>query len=288
MKKILFLVKKLDGFQKELYIAAAEKISTTIVVKEITEVVINLSKKNEIYIGDYNILEFDLVAIRTVGVYIEEVTVISEYCATHNIPVTDSVFTFTKPWIDRKSFEYQRLLAHNLPIIPSYFVSERSLVKIQDTLQFPVIAKITNGSQGKGVYKCNSLQEINDVFTTEKQPLLIQKYIQNDGDLRVLVIGSTVLGGIKRMSSNTDEFRNNVSLGGAAQIHELTDTQAQLALQAAQALQYEIAGVDIIADTNGDLFIMEVNRAPQFTGFMEATKIDVPLKIVEFLASKCK
>ena len=289
MKRILFLIKKHQYQHEPLFIEAAKNIGIELVVQTYDEMVIQFQKdQHTIWLGTHNLLDFNLVFFRTVGEYIEQETLISEYCLHHNIPVVDSVFQHSLPWIDKKSFEYQRLDSHNLPVIDSFFVTQNSFKNIKQVLQYPVIAKITGGSKGEGVYKCNAEEELVKIFENEKQPLLIQKYIQNDGDLRVFVVGNTVLGAIKRTSSNTDEFRNNVSLGGTAQIHKLSETETQLALQAARELQYEIAGVDIITDANGNLFVMEVNRAPQFTGFMQATKIDVPLKIVEFLASKCK
>ncbi len=287
MKKILFLVKKHQYQHEPLFIEAAKSLDIELVVQTYDEMVIQFQKdQHTIWLGEHNLLDFDLVFFRTVGEYIEQETLISEYCLQHQIPVVDSVFQHNKPWIDKKSFEYQRLMSQNIPVIDSFFVSKQSFSKIQNQIEYPLIAKITGGSKGDGVYKCNSEAELLATFDSEKQPLLIQKYIPNTGDLRVFIVGNSVLGAIKRTSSNTTEFRNNVSLGGSAQAHTLTDAETQLALRAARALQYEIAGVDIITDTNGNLFIMEVNRAPQFTGFMETTKIDVPYKIVEFLASK--
>ncbi|GIK83604.1 MAG: alpha-galactosidase [Patescibacteria group bacterium] len=289
MKKILFLVKKTQYLHEPLFTEAAKKLGVELVIKKLDELLIKYSQQNhELYIGEHNILDFDIVFFRTVGPYIEEEALISEFCLSHSIPVIDSVFCHNRPWIDRKSFEYQRLRQNNIPIIDSYFVSKKSFEMIKEKITYPVIAKVTDGSKGEGVYKCHSLDELLDVFESENQSLIIQKFVDNEGDIRVFVIGNTIQGAIKRYRQDESEFRNNVSLGGSAEIYNLSDEEKNLTLAAAQSMQYEIAGVDLIKDMNGKLMVMEVNRAPQFNGFMQATGIDIPLKIIEYLISRCR
>jgi len=44
--------------------------------------------------------------------------------------------------------------------------------------------------------------------------------------------------------------------------------------------------VDILIDKNDKAFILEVNRCPQYRGFMKAIGINVTKKIVDFLEKK--
>jgi ribosomal protein S6--L-glutamate ligase len=289
MKKILFLVKQPQYKLEPLFMEAADKLGIKLVIKFLNELFITFDQdQHQIFLGEENLKDFDLVFFRTVGNFTEHEALISQFCAQHQIPVVDQAFQHQQTWIDRKSFEYQRLHFHNLPIIDSVLVTSKTYSKIKEKIQFPVVVKTTYGSKGAGVYKCNSSAEIEEILNQVQNPLLIQKYIENDGDIRVFIIGNHIQGAIKRKSSNQHEFRNNVSLGGTAEIYNLTETEAKLALDAAQALEFDIAGVDLIQSHDGKTFIMEVNRGPEFNGFMATTKIDIPYKILEFLQSKCK
>ncbi len=290
MKKILFLVKQFPYEHEEVFINAAEKNNVELCIAPYEDVTISfINNHTNVTIRNYNLSQFNLVFFRSVGMYTEIETLISEYCYSNSIPVVDSVFEHSKPWIDRKSFEYMRLSKFDLPIIETQFISKKELKNISEKLQFPIIAKTTDGSQGSGVYLCNSLEEVSKVFdSTQHNFLLLQKYIQNDGDIRVFVIGTDVIGAIKRSSSSTEEFKNNISLGGTAEVYTLSDTEKKLALNAAHALQYEIAGVDLIIEENDTVKIMEVNRSPQFAGFMKTTGVNIPEKMIEYLLSKCR
>ena len=116
---------------------------------------------------------------------------------------------------------------------------------------------------------------------------MLQEFIPNDGDYRVLVLGKKVLGVMKRSSQSKEEFRNNYSAGGKVEVADLPEEVKQLAVKAAEVCGLAVAGVDV-AFRDYDFkkpVIWEVNKGPQFKGFMKATGIDVPREIVRFLAS---
>jgi RimK family alpha-L-glutamate ligase len=119
---------------------------------------------------------------------------------------------------------------------------------------------------------------------------MLQEYIPNSGDYRVLVLGTKVLGVMKRSSQSKEEFRNNYSAGGKVEVAQLPEEIKQLAVKAAEVCGLMVAGVDV-AFRDNDLnrpVIWEVNKGPQFKGFMKATGIDVPAEIVKFLVSLAK
>ena len=120
---------------------------------------------------------------------------------------------------------------------------------------------------------------------------MLQEYIENDGDYRVLILGEKVLGVMKRTrvkhSGNDKEFRNNYSVGGKVEVADLPEEIKQLAVKAARVCGLAVAGVDV-AFRDFDMkkpVIWEVNKGPQFSGFMKATGIDVPMEIVKYLVS---
>lgn len=159
---------------------------------------------------------------------------------------------------------------------------------------FPVILKGSGGDRGTRVYKADNLVELEQLVrelrkseTEEGKRYMLQEFIENDGDYRVLVLGKKVLGVMKRSSQDKQEFRNNYSRGGKVEVTDLPEEIKQMAVKAAQACGLVVAGVDV-AFRDFDIkkpIVWEVNKGPQFKGFMAATGIDVPSEIVKFLAN---
>ncbi len=159
---------------------------------------------------------------------------------------------------------------------------------------FPVILKGSGGDRGTRVFKADNLEQLEKLVrdlrkteTDEGKRYMLQEFIPNDGDYRVLVLGEKVLGVMKRSSQSKKEFRNNYSAGGSVEIADLPEEIKQLAVKAAKVCGLAVAGVDV-AFRDFDMtkpVIWEVNKGPQFKGFMKATGIDVPAEIVKFLVS---
>ena len=183
----------------------------------------------------------------------------------------------------------------------AFFDSMRSAKRAQTRREngycefdFPVIIKGSGGDRGTRVFKADSLEELEKLVrdlrkteTEEGKRYLLQEYIPNDGDYRVLVLGDKVLGVMKRSSQTKSEFRNNYSAGGKVEVADLPDEIKRLAVKAAEVCGLAIAGVDVAFrdyDMNKPV-IWEVNKGPQFKGFMKATGIDVPEEIVKYLVS---
>lgn len=280
---ILLLVKAHHDYY-QLLIDAAHALGHTLTIAHYSEIFIDFSKRTTtMSIKHTDIASFDVVYLRTVGLYSEHAVLITHYCNQHDIPLIDPVFSSNKQWIDRKSYEYFCLNEIGLPIIPSWYVSKSTLSQLP-TQSYPIIAKLTRGSQGENVYLCHSLQEL-DALLTKNEHLLIQPFVKNQGDIRVFIVGNEVVAAMKRVAT-TDEYRNNVSLGAQTKPYTLSSSETDLALQASKALEFAIAGVDLLQDENGVMHIIEVNRAPQFLGIMNATGINIPEKMIHFIASQ--
>jgi len=164
----------------------------------------------------------------------------------------------------------------------------------EPTISFPVIIKGSGGDRGTRVFKADNLDELETMVrelrkseTEEGKRYMLQEYIPNDGDYRVLVLGEKVLGVMKRSSQNKDEFRNNYSAGGKVEVADLPEEIKQLAVKAARICGLAVAGVDVAFRNNDRTrpVIWEVNKGPQFKGFMASTGIDVPSEIVKYLVS---
>ncbi len=168
-----------------------------------------------------------------------------------------------------------------------------SLEKVKndlDKINFPIIVKNPAGRKGEKVYKFDDKDSL-EKYLSEKangaegyMPFIFQEYLPNDGDIRVIVVGYKVIGAMKRSKAPGD-FRANISQGGEGSVYDLNDEIIKLAEGAARATQTEVAGVDLIY-SNGKYYIIEVNRAPQFRGFVQYTGINPAKYIIDYIEEK--
>jgi RimK family alpha-L-glutamate ligase len=110
----------------------------------------------------------------------------------------------------------------------------------------------------------------------------LQRTIDHDGvDVRAFVIGGRVQGAIERRSTG---WRTNLARGGTARSVVLSEEWSALAVRAAAAVGAGYAGVDLLADRGGQVYVLEVNGIPGWKGLQEATGIDVAGRLLDFLA----
>ncbi len=174
--------------------------------------------------------------------------------------------------------------------IPTYHFRGKTGLKNavrQGLLKFPLVMKKNLSARGAGVYKLSSIKEVGDLKIIFKD-YVFQNYIKNDGDFRVLVLGGVALGIIKRVKGS-DEFRNNISLGGQAvdvrDLPEAADLKNK-AVNIASKFGLQFCGVDFIYDQEDKIYrFMEVNTVPQWEGFQGATGINVTEKVIEYVKS---
>lgn len=236
-------------------------------------------------LGESSLESYDVIYIRSLISDDELSTIISEYSRKFKIPIIDQIYQ-SPSFVIGKAFNQLKLSWANIPVIDGVFAAKENWNKILNDYNFPLVVKDSMGARGENVHLCHSRQEVESVFDLYQRHLLIQPFIPNDGDYRLVVVGDKCLGVVKRSRLKKDEFRNNVSLGGNTTETSLPEEITSLAVKAAQTLGYSIAGVDIIIDINTNQFyVMEVNRAPQLDGFMNATGINVPAQIVKYLTS---
>jgi RimK family alpha-L-glutamate ligase len=241
---------------------------------------------SQILVNNIKIEEFSYVAIGLTEKHKHISPIVKQYLLNKNIPF---IFYGHKPdHIDSKSFEIYNLSSNNTPIIPSLISRDQNT--ITDFInQYPksFITKPINGKQGREILQHSSLESILDAINKSEIPLIIQPMIPNDGDYRVWILKDKVIGVIKRRPSTEGEFRSNISLGGSAQVASLPDDVLDMAIRSTQILDLDMAGVDIIQDTGTKkYYIMEVNAAPQFNGFMSTTGINLFEVITKYIVKE--
>jgi len=155
----------------------------------------------------------------------------------------------------------------------------------------PVIIKLQEGTQGKGVILAESKKSAKSVIDTlynMNTSILLQEFIQeaNGEDLRIIVVGNKIVASMKR-TSGLDDFRSNVHRGAEIQKVQLTPREKYMALNATKHLGLGVAGVDLIRSKSGPLLI-EVNASPGLKGIESATGVNVAKAIVRYVEKNGK
>jgi ribosomal protein S6--L-glutamate ligase len=155
----------------------------------------------------------------------------------------------------------------------------------------PLVVKILEGTQGLGVVLAETQQAAESViegFMSIKANILVQEYIKEaeGADIRCLVIGKKVVAAMKRQAP-LGEFRSNLHRGGSAKLIKITPEERSIAVRAAQVMNLNVAGVDILRSNHGPV-VIEVNSSPGLEGIESASKIDIAGKIIDFIAERTK
>lgn len=155
----------------------------------------------------------------------------------------------------------------------------------------PLVIKLLEGTQGKGVILADSHQSAVSIINALKEMsanILVQEFIEESRgtDIRCFVIGDKVVAAMKRQARE-GEFRANVHQGGKAIKVKLTPQERSLAVASAKAMGLSVAGVDIIRSNNGPL-VLEINSSPGLEGIEKITHINIAGKIIEYIEKNAK
>lgn len=269
----------------------------------------NLSGETKIQqFNDYKkVDDYDVLFFRTTGKHWEEVDLIINSIKRDDVVIVDPLIKDGKPSMACKAWQMLALKKAGIEVPKTVYGSLWFLYEMmknppslrdtsldREAFNFPIIIKGSGGDRGTRVFKADNLEELENLVrdlrkseTEGGKRYMLQEFIPNDGDFRVLVLGEKVLGVMKRSSQSEDEFKNNYSAGGKVEVADLPEEIKQLAIKAANVCGLAVAGVDVAFRDNDfkKPVIWEVNKGPQFKGFMQATGIDVPAEMVKFLIS---
>ena len=192
----------------------------------------------------------------------------------------------------RDKLHASQILARNkIPVPKTTYV--RDSIDVEPAIDFvgglPVVIKVTQGTQGQGVFLRHTVHEsrslIQGLLLTGKS-VLVQEYIaeSHGKDIRALVVGDRVVAAMRRRARGR-EFRSNYHLNGTVERVEISHEFEQQAVRAARVLGLNIAGVDLLEGANGPL-VLEVNSSPGLEGIEKASGVNVAGAIIDYVTSE--
>ena len=192
-----------------------------------------------------------------------------------------------------KLFSLQLLLHHGVDIPTTGFAN--SPLDTDDLIKMvggsPLIVKLLEGTQGKGVVLAETKKAAESVINAFKRlnaNILVQEFIKEaDGkDLRLFVVDGKVVAAIQREAA-PGEFRANIHMGGTASVIKPTSDEKKIAIKASKAMDLKVAGVDIIRSSKGPL-LLEVNSSPGLEGIEGATNKDIAGEMIKAIEKNFK
>lgn len=176
-----------------------------------------------------------------------------------------------------------RLHQAGVPTPPTVVCQTRdAALAAYERLGGDVLVKPIFGGEGRGILRVSDEDSAWRVFSTLQQigqVHYVQQFLQHYGyDIRVLIVGGKLYS-IKRFGHG-GHWRTNLSQGGCAQPHVLTDQEHELAIQSAAAIGGSVLGIDLLPLQDGRMVVLEVNAVPGWKGLAEALDVDVASEII--------
>lgn len=216
---------------------------------------------------------------------------IIRHMSRHNVIVINNAGAIERA-ID-KMFTMQVLAEKKIPIPKTMFAKcpvDSEVITRQ--IGFPVIVKTLKGTQGGGVFLCETPDAVRDLSEIlvhqgfDDSPVLFQEFIETSRgrDIRAFCVGGKVLACMERKSTD-GSFKSNITRGGVGQPVPITPEISKIAIDTCEALGLEVAGIDLLYTADG-YKVCEANSAPDFKGLETFCKVDVPNAIYDYIESR--
>jgi ribosomal protein S6--L-glutamate ligase len=155
----------------------------------------------------------------------------------------------------------------------------------------PVVVKLLEGTQGKGVVLAETrkaAESVVEAFRGLNANFLVQEFIKEAGgaDIRCFVIGDKVVASMIRQAQE-GEFRSNLHRGGSSKLIKITPEERSTAVRSARIMGLNVAGVDILRSNHGPV-VIEVNSSPGLEGIEGATGKDIAGLMISYIEKHWK
>ncbi len=159
-----------------------------------------------------------------------------------------------------------------------------------EELGYPLVLKPFVGSWGRMVTIVKdkaTLQALVEYKEELANPIehmyYLQEYIQRPPrDIRAIVAGNRLVTCVHRHAP-PGEWRTNVARGGTSEAFKPDAELKEIVHRASEAVGGGVLGVDAMESSSGYV-VHEVNNTVEFRGAQSAVDVDIPKRIIEYVA----
>jgi len=194
-----------------------------------------------------------------------------------------------------KFLSLQKLATNRIPVPKTMLLKWIPNIEfIEKQFSYPIIIKKLDWHAWKWIIKVNNSQELEDIlemleesFTRLSNNLIIQEYIWEKAwqDLRVFIVWWRIVWSMLRKWKEWD-FKANFSWWGSVYPHVINETEEILALESANIIWLDIAGVDLLFDKDSWYKICEVNASPGWKWLEQATGVNIAWEIINYIKTR--
>lgn len=169
-----------------------------------------------------------------------------------------------------KPFQHRRFAAAGLPVPESLATSDPAALKafvedVEDVIYKPVAGGGYATELSESDLTPNRLEKLSN------SPVLFQQQVEGE-NLRLYVLDGEVIASICIDSEQLDYRTGEHTI----ETRDVDERIANAAITAAEAVDLRFAGVDIIADSDGDEFaVLEANSSPMFASIENRAGTDI-------------
>ncbi|MDD2907524.1 MAG: RimK family alpha-L-glutamate ligase [Candidatus Gracilibacteria bacterium] len=280
-----------NGVKRLLEEATKRNLDLEYVAIEDIELIIDGSLEERLFIKNEKTKLPDIVIPRMDASY--QIKSIIDFLENQGVNIINS--NSARLLANDKFLSLQKLATNRLPVPKTILLKGMPNIEfIEKQLNYPIILKKLDGHAGKGIIKVNDSGELEDILEMLEESLvklnkvlLLQEYIGEKAgqDLRIFLVGGRVIASMLRKGKDGD-FKANFSGGGSVYNHEVNSKEEILAIEAANLIGLDIAGVDLLFDKDNGYRICEVNASPGFKGLEIATGINIASEILNYIETR--
>lgn len=251
--------------------------------KQLTHVRVSIAAINELVIAvtdnkvtirdsrndNIDISEYDFVRLINVTRARDHFQAVSFYLSSQGVKYSDPQDTIGTPFGKISQMVRFALDAVSVPDTIAVWNTPLFAESIVQKMTLPFICKINQGTKGQYNFLIKSQKEFAEVLQQHgSNGYVVQPFIPNDGDYRVLYMGAQRLIFYRRAQS--DSHLNNAAQNGQGTlvIPEACDPRVlDIAERAYSSYGHQVGGVDVIVHrTTNEPYILEVNDTPAILG----------------------
>ena len=182
---------------------------------------------------------------------------------------------------------YQLLNFHNYemrsPYTIVYYIQKEKIDMYLDIskskIRFPMIVKWPKGARWDQVFLAQNIEKLRSLLEIYIGcTVMVQEFIQNKGDIRVVIIGNKCVGSVLRR--NLTWFKHNVSEWAIASYYNLPEEIQNECIAFTKKMKLDISWVDVMI-INGRTFYIEFNDMPDYHPFEDVLGVDFDHEIIQ-------
>lgn len=157
---------------------------------------------------------------------------------------------------------------------------------MRETSEYPCVIKSVDGHGGSEVFLINNREDEDKAkFKLSGKRFIKQEVCSDIGiDKRVYVVGGEIVCAMKRTS---DEFKSNYSLGGKAELVDVTEEEKNIIVKIKSKLVLDYVGIDFIYD-NGRAIFNEIEDPVGARMLYENTDVEIDKLLAEYIVQELK